>query len=1033
MSQAQKVQTKTNKEIGDIQSELNRINSEIGKKSNSEINKELDKINARIDKLNSDTKEEMGKIESATNREIKKIQSGVKEETMKVRDDTLEKVKSEIKKTQPTGGTTLEIRETAEQLSYLINLLFGEEPADLEKEPEAGESEAALRVSQGEILGALTENAGEKENKEIQARISELNSKAAGIQSSISQKSKEMESKARSLQTKIENKLGVFGDILKSMKPCQPSPIGVLGDPCQNRKEIEEKQAEIEEKTEQLSFLRALLTKEMETGLERELQTLNPETAEGLKNNLKTVLDDSAEIISLAENNSELPDDCTAEKCSSVCPLSFVFSIKACLMIGTGEQKPIEMKFTAGVSMEDLNLGKVGIKNINLNLPEKIQLAKLQDLVITIPAQEISITFPKETLPVNFRPQVPLPKLQEISFSCSRSSTANPYQCSQGEKGKELAPVEYEWYLATFSYLSENCQKFPGMRSNIGIGYTTSTVEKIKDCFDPENLAQILISQCALLWEDYTKSVNLGNPINAPPQICTEVVGTPEAVATAQCQKLFILEKEAIPSACTPSLISPCDRPPEECPSPQPNPEYKPIETFKNKCAEIRNKGRREIPQPCQFLPLITGKLGAPAPLQYPSQQEECSSQKITGSPTNLPGCDFSLPSLPKITFPKIIIPDINLPHFTLYPFLEVKLPNIVFEDLVLPDIDLCNLDDCRNFFPSVVFRFPFLSLPSLSSSLPLPDYNIDLRIKIDFPAIPFTIPSLPLSSLIAPEIELPKIPLPAPKFLFSFSGIDMSAIVDYIITFILNALGVPEYSLCISFKFDLIPIRFIYPDYYFSWPAFPKIPPISYCKDINKFCKDVKIAIKEVTDKINRIQDEFNKVVQKQVQEKLDKLAQLVSSETTKQIDQTFEGYRQEIAAAVKKGTNLITLKERKITIPLAKYAKDAGVPPEVKIPWPAALKKISLTKGVTYDLPTIKLSKLSYKKEFSLKIAGFQKRTVSINLSQPGNLGECLGSQPTGGNPCPTDKVEFNLSHIQNIKHLITDSSQKIIDILK
>jgi len=61
------------------------------------------------------------------------------------------------------------------------------------------------------------------------------------------------------------------------------------------------KRSEIKEKINQLVFLRNLIIKEMETGLKRELETLRPDVAEDLKNNLLKILKESKEIISLAE------------------------------------------------------------------------------------------------------------------------------------------------------------------------------------------------------------------------------------------------------------------------------------------------------------------------------------------------------------------------------------------------------------------------------------------------------------------------------------------------------------------------------------------------------------------------------------------------------------------------------------------------------------------------------------------------------------------------------------------------------------
>lgn len=213
---------------------------------------------------------------------------------------------------------------------------------------------------------------------------------------------------------------------------CRPGPVKTFGEPCQNKEKIREKQSEISEKNDQITHLRNLLRKEMETGLERELKTLRPEVAQELKSNLEKIVSESQNIILPSENNQNLPENCSAEKCSSSCKLGSVFALKACLMIGTGAQRQIELKFKAGISLDNLKLGKIGINNINLGLPKEIQLPKIGDLSVTIPSQEVVVSFPQTTIAelqaknlldlssqsFSLSPQFSLPSPPGINLSC---------------------------------------------------------------------------------------------------------------------------------------------------------------------------------------------------------------------------------------------------------------------------------------------------------------------------------------------------------------------------------------------------------------------------------------------------------------------------------------------------------------------------------------------------------------------------------------------------------------------------------------
>ncbi len=123
-------------------------------------------------------------------------------------------------------------------------------------------------------------------------------------------------------------------------------------------------------------------------------------------------------------------------------------------------------------------------------------------------------------------------------------------------------------------------------------------------------------------------------------------------------------------------------------------------------------------------------------------------------------------------------------------------------------------------------------------------------------------------------------------------------------------------------------------------------------------------------------------------------------------------------------------TLPEQKIDLPLSEIGNLLGT---ITIPWPEDLKKIKLTKPLTYDLPTIPLSKLSYQKEIPIKGPGFQSRTLSIDLGNLGGSGDCLSAAPTGGNPMPIGQFQSNLGNIINIRGEIQNTSSKIIDILE
>jgi len=877
------------------------------------------------------------------------------------------------------------------------------------------------------------------------------------------------------LKGKFNEIVDSFEGLFGALSMCVPGPIGAFGDPCGDiRVEIRKIQTEVQSNVRYLSYLRELLKKEMaEEGFKRELESLDPEEAQELKINLEKLLTEGESLIKKAENSANLPEDCLARNCGAVCQAGYFFSLKACLAAGTGEQKPIVLRFKGKVSLKDLELGKVGIKNINLGLPETIELPSIGDISsFTIPGPGVAVSFPETSLaelphfeprPIRFQiPQLPsLPRAPEISLACPNIPSPQPFNWGIADDKKEvgdLENVEISWYFQAFSWLSEKCQELSGMKDAKGIPTT-----KTEGCFNPGRVITTVVQECNTLWQGHCLS-----PETELPQICQKIRKScadkdGKVAAADRCQDLFRKEGKPIPLSCSYSI------------DPEGNyffpPDFNPLRTLQKECADLKKNNRKEAPEPCKLLPLFTGHLPLSDPLVYSGQRLVSPPQKMIDNPSNLTGCPI-FPSLPKITFPKIVIPDIQMPGFYLPPFICVKLPNFIFEDLILPDINLCNFDECQNIFPSLNFRLPMIQIPKIDiPAITLPDIEIDgLRIPlpnleidpIRFPAIPFLGLQFPnLGDLIMPEFLLPSIPLPQPKISLSFEGIDLSAITALIQTFILNAMGIPNYGLCIGFDLKSIPCCISFPDYVFSWPAFPRIPEINFCKDVNKFCSEIRSYLEvDVFGKVRRIESTFNRFVDREIQAKLDKVALEVSREIQRMIErevnQRAEELGNKLTSHIKE--NIQRIKDEceirgippelckmkippyreklpDIPIPGISLSEKLNLPEEIPIPWPDELKKITLKREISYQLPTIPLGeKLSYEKEFEIKLPGFQTRDLTVDLGLPflGNV-ECKAMPPSGGNPCPTKKFQGNFAELKKSNSQIEEAFQRVIKVLE
>jgi hypothetical protein len=213
---------------------------------------------------------------------------------------------------------------------------------------------------------------------------------------------------------------------------CFPLVYPPFGEICP--KEIKEKmsqlEGEIRKRYDQFSFLETLLEKEMEWGLESQLQEMDPEDAQKIREGLKKISSSTKEILNLTQRNLKnvSPQSLNASWCiKTACNATDFLPVNELITCWGPKEKRLNLKLSAEVVFDDLNLGRVGLKAINLNLPERIDLARVVEIPpFTIPLGEIIIDF-RELKELNLRgapksisfsaPSLPTPKFPYINFS----------------------------------------------------------------------------------------------------------------------------------------------------------------------------------------------------------------------------------------------------------------------------------------------------------------------------------------------------------------------------------------------------------------------------------------------------------------------------------------------------------------------------------------------------------------------------------------------------------------------------------------
>jgi uncharacterized protein YacL (UPF0231 family) len=864
---------------------------------------------------------------------------------------------------------------------------------------------------------------------------------------------------------------------------------GVFGDVCgESKHKVEQKKGEFYIKKEQLRRLKYLLDREIEIGLVDYKENLEEEDKKILEEKLNSI---SEKLSSLDKNLSDvngiLYSKCSGA-CVGVCNAILSGDIKACVGL-SGKQKPMSLKAAAGVEMEDIKIGGFGIKELNFNLPERINLPSLPKIPRTSFSIPVRIDFPESSPDSsgNFKidlsnrnlelssPLLKTPVLGgNFSLSCPPQTSNNKGFYTFGDKNYNLNKnyIEAQWYMETFSFLSEQCQDLSGMKGPRG-----TPTNNFKSCLDKESVHKIIIDAC------YKNS-----DLRAP--ICREIGTNSQCLQKSrkiqqECEKIFKDQKKSAPSSCYISESCSafrkddifCQQEDPSCPRyfsgfgikyVSKNSVQTAINTLKEECERIKeerikNNDDSPMPNSCKFLPIFTGDFPEPKRYEYtPDFPLIGSKQDIFDYPQSFPGCPAYNFSSPFISFPKIVIPDIYLPKFNFCPFFAVRLPNIIFEDLELPNLNLCDMGACFDFFANFKFKTPSLNLPQTVLDLPLKNIevntingqNVNLSLpSIDikgpnFPIIAFNITNLfDLKNVLSLKLDLPQIQIPPPKIYFKFVGFDID-FLSLVFSWAVNQL--PSFpSACIEGNYNIGCNTFSVPDVIFSWPKFLTIPEIPICSKINNFCQDIKQKLgKSINDNIKKIEDFFNGKVLGEIQNKIDLAAKTVNERIKEklngQMDKLIQEIRDHVAKNSKRG------QDGKLKIPSFEYTlyvdideidmqKLVSFPKEINIEWPDEVKKITISaeemsKKLYYEIPDIPLSDLNWSKEVEIKIPGMQL-TPKIGI-EGSSYSSCKSEKAAGSlNPCENqiEKVKSVQPDLKKAKEEIDKDFKEVFNLLK
>ncbi len=496
-------------------------------------------------------------------------------------------------------------------------------------------------------------------------------------------------------------------------------------------------------------------------------------------------------------------------------------------------------------------------------------------------------------------------------------------------------------------------------------------------------------------------------------------------------------------------------------PSPSPN-----QEKISPKTCEEKNTGYCGfVPEPCLYIPLLEKMIGENPSIKKPEKEDyivkgdECKTQTINDSTLlNLNNnCSLSAGgginlgtgiNTPVIKLPRIEIPDIRLPTFSFMPFFKIKLPSFIFEDLQLPEIRLCSLNNCQLNLPSLNLDIipPYINLPSLPgfiTSVPLtfPEGQINVSFEIgniDFPQLPFFLYNINLTDFISADIDLDKIALPSPKISVNLEGINVDfSGIDFLLGLFSDLIGFG--GGCITGRviggLHFIPLVISFPDYYFYWPRFPKIPKMpcdNFCgiikEELNKVKKNQKKGIYQEAN-LAKISKKINDAINQKIQQVLNAIRNAYQKTGLEKIKNAIIDYLNNNVYIYEKE---LVIKGGEIPIPLPDdVIKELDkMPPFLETGFNKPINIIDFNYPILSS--PIPLSELNYSKIKKIKVPGLQLTDFNISLDTGVQFRGYTGEEPTG-TPYRINFIEINKNVVKETADDIIKNTKEILKVIR
>jgi len=482
--------------IQELRNEILSLQDEINKGEDPDlINQKIDFINNEISQIDQEIDLKKNELENLFKGTINEKESEFKEKLNNFQDNLENEITGKLNTSQ-TIDTSQEVNKVVNPRVEKVN----EKTSEIQEKVNE-KTNKEFKINEVWRVNIIDQPVEEKK-AEVLEKIYITNNNLSYLEQKLYEKSDELE---RSFEEEAITKKASFREIsfpfLDETKTlgthwgenglfgfCD-SRAPVIGDPCKDvRSELDALKLKIKKEIYSLEKVKKILEEELSDDLAFEVRKFYTEKeGKEFKDNILAFRDALSNLLSKSKKIISSLESCSSKNCVGNCKVEANLDVEACLgKVPASNENYLVLNL--GVSLPDVNLGKVFLEGFDLALPNKIKFpfGKISDIDISL--NDIVLNFSplrvsggSQILKATSRYDINLPfaRPPSFAFNCPQYPV-NPKQVVKYNPRENFYEIPWRWHFQNFEWMSQKCQNIIGL-STTTVGTTkTINIKKYK-------------------------------------------------------------------------------------------------------------------------------------------------------------------------------------------------------------------------------------------------------------------------------------------------------------------------------------------------------------------------------------------------------------------------------------------------------------------------------------------------------------------------------------------------------------------------